>query len=257
MILSHRVALNGVQLDSIDSRIRVQGVECQQGKEQISTVSLFGGQGQRITNRHRDSMDVVVRFSIGIKKDNMQARNDVFERVCEWAEGGGWLTVNYKPERRLKVICAQLPPEGDLWEWNKVFAITFRACGVPYWQQDPPGRLMATGNRISRIIGVAGNARTVVDLEFKCTSGVCSTFTAFVAGNTITLTGLNLRSGQTLTIDHSDEGLLRIWVDGFSVLAKRTAASSDDLYVWPGTALVEVETQGTGALTISCAGRYA
>ena len=54
MILSHRAALNEVQLDSLDDRILVQGVDEAAGKDQIASVSLFGGVGQRITNRHRD-----------------------------------------------------------------------------------------------------------------------------------------------------------------------------------------------------------
>ena len=92
MILSHRVALNGVQLDSVDHRILVQGVDESAGKDQLSAVSVFGGVGQRVTNRHRDYLDVTVRFSLKIKKNDMQARSDVFERVNAWAAPGGWLS---------------------------------------------------------------------------------------------------------------------------------------------------------------------
>ena len=257
MRLSHRVALNGVQLDSIDSRILVQGVDEAAGKDQISTVSLFGGSGQRITNQHRDSLDVTVRFSIDIKKTNMQARNDVFEKVCAWAAGGGWLTLNYKAGRRLNVVCAQLPAAGDMWNWTNTYSIVFRACGVPYWQQDTPGRLNATGSTITRQIGVAGSATTVLDISFRCNSGTCSTFRVTAGSSMIELTGLSLSAGQTLVIDHTADGLLRITAGGVSALGKRTAASSDDLYVEPGTVTVTVTTQGSGSLTISCAGRYA
>ena len=257
MRLSHRVALNGVQLDAIDSRILVQGVEEAAGKDQISTVSLFGGSGQRITNQHRDSLDVTVRFSINIKKTNMQARNDVFEKVCAWAAGGGWLTLNYKAGRRLNVICAQLPAAGDMWNWTNVYAIVFRACGVPYWQQDAQNSIRANGSTITRQIGVGGSATTVLDITFRCSSGTCSTFRVVAGSSMIELTGLSLSAGQTLVIDHTADGLLRIMAGGVSALAKRTAASSDDLYVEPGTVTVTVTTQGSGSLTISCAGRYA
>jgi len=257
MRLSHRVALNGVQLDSIDNRILVQGVEEAAGKDQISTVSLFGGSGERITNQHRDSLDVTVRFSINIKKTDMQARNDVFERVCAWAAGGGWLTLNYKAGRRLNVICAQLPAAGDMWNWTNVYAIVFRACGVPYWQQDAQNSIRANGSTITRQIGVGGSATTVLDITFRCNSGTCSTFRVVAGSSMIELTGLSLSAGQTLTIDHTAEGLLRIMAGGVSALSKRTAASSDDLYVNPGTVTVTVTTQGSGTLTISCAGRYA
>ena len=257
MRLSHRVALNGVQLDSIDNRILVQGVEEAAGKDQISTVSLFGGSGQRITNQHRDSLDVTVRFSINIKKTNMQARNDVFEKVCAWAAGGGWLTLNYKAGRRLHVVCAQLPAAGDMWSWTTVYAIIFRACGVPYWQQDAQNSIRADGSNITRQIGVGGNVTTVLDTTFRCNSGTCSSFRVTAGSSMIELTGLSLSAGQTLVIDHTADGLLRITAGGVSALSKRTAASSDDLYVEPGTVTVAVETQGSGTLTISNAGRYA
>lgn len=257
MRLSRRVALNGVQLDSIDKHILIQGIEEAAGKDQISAVSLFGGSGQRITNQHRDSLDVTVRFSIDIKKTNLQGRNDVFEKVCAWAAGGGWLTINYKAGRRLNVICAQLPAAGDLWNWTNTYSIIFRAYGVPYWQQDIQSSIRASGSTITRQIGVGGSATTVLDISFRCTSGTCSTFRVTAGSSMIELTGLSLSAGQTLTIDHTAGGLLRIMEGGVSALGKRTAASSDDLYVEPGTVTVTVTTQGSGTLTISCAGRYA
>ena len=67
MILSKRVALDGVQLDSVDSRILIQRVETAAGKETIDAASLWGGSGSRVTGIHRDSLDVVVSFSINEK----------------------------------------------------------------------------------------------------------------------------------------------------------------------------------------------
>lgn len=263
MVLSHRVALNGVQLDSVDSRILIQSIEEQAGKDQISAVGVFGGAGQRITNRHRDYLDVIVRFSIRQKKSNMQARSDVFEKVNAWAAAGGWLTVNYKTNRRLRVICAQYPAAGDQWNWTSVYAITFRAYAIPYWQQATATQTTATGSSISRQITVLGSERTALEISFTNSSGsACDTFTITAGGSTIALSGLGLASGETLYIDHTDDGILRIRIKSTSnvyrsALAKRTAASSDDLWVNPGTVSVTVTAQRSGTLTISCAGRFA
>lgn len=260
MRLSHRVALNGVWLDSVDDRILTQGIEESAGKENISAVGVWGGAGQWITNQHRDSLDVVVRFSIHQKKNDMQARSDVFEKVNAWAAAGGWLTVNYKADRRLWVVCAQPPTAGDQWNWTGIYAITFRAYSVPYWQQAEPMRMMASGSSIYRQIGVAGSARTVLELAFRNTSGgTCSTFVVQAGGSSMTLNNLGLASGETLHIDHTEDGILRIYITGSgwrSALDKRGAASSDDLWVNPGTVTVSVLAQRAGALTISCAGRY-
>ena len=262
MILSHRAALNEVQLDSLDDRILVQGGDEAAGKYQIASVSLFGGVGQRITNRHRDYLEVTVRFSLRVRKSDMQTRSALLERINAWAEPGGWLTLNYKPGRRLRVVCAQYPAPGDPWNWTGVYAVVFRAYAVPFWQQNPPGMLSATGSGITRSIGVAGNTDTVLELSFKNTSGaVCGSFTVDAGSSMISLSALGLASGETLHIDHTVDGLLRIRVQSSSgsyrsVLDKRTPESSDDLWVPPGTATVSVTAQRTGTLTLSCAGRY-
>ena len=263
MILSHRVALNGVQLDSVDNRILIQGVDEAAGMDQVSAVGVFGGVGQRITNRRRDYLDVTVRFSLKIHKTDMQARSDVFEKVNAWAAPGGWLTVNYKAGRRLWVVRYQCPAAGDQWAWTSVYSITFRAYAVPYWQQEPPEMLAATGSSIARSIGVGGNTKTVLDAKFKNTSGsACNTFSISAGGSAIALSSLGLANGETLHIDHTEDGLLRIRIQSTgnvyrSALDKRTAASSDDLWVSPGAVTVTVTAQRTGALTLSCAGRFA
>ena len=257
MILSHRVALNGVELDSLDNRILIQGIDEAAGKDQISAVGTFGGAGQRITNQRRDTLDVTVRFSIRIKKTDMQAREDLFEKICAWAAPGGWLTVNYKEDRRLRVVCAQYPAAGDMWNWANSYAIIFRAYSVPYWQQATPGKLMASGTSFSRRFGVAGSARTVMDIEFKNSGGACTRFKVTAGSSVIELKGINLLSGQTLAIGHTDDGLLRITAAGVSVLDKRTEESSDDLYVYPGEVAVTIESPKAGTAIISCAGRYA
>lgn len=261
MRLSHRVALNGIELDSIDNRILIQGIEEGTGKEQISAVSLFGGVGQRITNRHRDTLEVAVRFSIRQKKNDMQARSDIFEKVNAWAAPGGWLTVNYKAGRRLRVVCAQFPEAKDQWDWTATYTITFRAYTVPYWQQAGANRLTATGSSITRQMGVGGSADTVLDIAFHNTSGAtCDTFKVQAGASMMELRGLGLANGETLHIDHTDDGVLRIRIQNGSTyrsaLDKRTTASSDDLWVSPSSVAVIMTAQRTGTLTMSCAGRF-
>ena len=47
MILARRVALNGVQLDSLDNRILISAIDEAAGRDNISAVSLGAGDGQR------------------------------------------------------------------------------------------------------------------------------------------------------------------------------------------------------------------
>lgn len=260
MILKRRVALDGVQLDSVDNRVLIQTVEPQAGKMSINTNSLWGADGSRVTNIHRDSLDINVKFSINEKSYRMAQRSEVFEKVLAWAAGGGWLTVNTKPGRKIRVILAQPPGEGDLGNRNQ-YTITFRAYGVPYWQEADATTKTLTGSSGSSTMTVGGSARTVMEGTFTNTSGgTIDTLTISAGGSSFSFSGLGLGNGQTLTIDHPDDGQrswLRIRIGNTSVLAKRTAGSSDDLYVQPGSRAVSFSAGGAGTMVFSCRGRFA
>ena len=264
MELRHRVSLNDNQLDELDERILVLGVNDGAGRETLNAVSRFGGIGQRVTTRHRDTLDIVVSFGLRIKAVDMAARSELFEKVSAWAVGGGWLKVNYKPDRRIYVTCAQLPGAGDLADWTTEFNVTFRAYGVPYWQQETPAQININSTRaVSRQMEVPGTAPTVMNLTFRNLSGMeIASFTISAGNSHFVLENLGLGANETLVIDHTAEGLLRIRIQGAtgtwrSVLGRRTADSSDDLTVNPGTMQWSMSAQRAGRLTISCYGRYA
>ena len=139
MILTRRAALNGVWLDEIDSRIVISGIEPGDGKENITAVDSAAGYGQRITARWRQTMDIVIRFRMlehGKDVTGLTERALLLERVNTWAANGGYLTLNYKPNRRVNVILAQPPGEGSLWDYTKEFQLTFRAFEAPYWEEE-------------------------------------------------------------------------------------------------------------------------
>ncbi len=257
MILRRRVALNGTQLDSIDSRILIQGVETQAGKDQIKATSQARGSGSRVTEEWRESVDVVVRFTINEKSYHLEERAEVLEKVNRWASAGGVLTVNYKPGRLIRVQLVQAPGEGDAGSRGQ-YSITFRAYGMPYWQ-DESGTIVQARNVSSGTltIGVQGSAETVLDVEYKNTSGsTVDTFSVTAAGKTIALTGLGLANNGTLTIDHDNDGLIRIRIGSTSKMACRSPASADDLFVNPGTVGVSFTAGGAGTVKVSCKGRY-
>ena len=265
MILRRRVALDGVQLDSLDNRILVQSIEPAAGKDQISAVSLADGSGSRVTAMHRDWLDIVVKFSINEKSYRLEERAAVMEKVMNWAAAGGWLTVNYKTDRRVRVIAAQLPAEGDLQKRTTQYAITFRAYGVPYWQQVDANSLRLNSTSGAGVtFGVAGNAESVMDISFTNTSGgTIDTFSITCGGSSFSFAGLGLGNGETLVIDHEDNGrqcLLRIRIRGTSggyrsAMDKRSG--SDDLVVSPGVIWVSFSAGSSGTLLLQCAGRFA
>ena len=266
MILRRRVALNWRHLDEIDPRILIQGSEPQAGRETTGTASLWGGVGSRVTGEHRESLDVNVQFSLDIKRAHFEERAFVLEQIMTWAAAGGWLTLSQKPGRRLRVYAAQLPAEGDPLDWTQRYTITFRALGVPYWQRDAANTVTLSGASASGVLSVTGNVATDAELLFKNTSGsVCNTVTVTAGDSTMALTDLGLASGETLWIDHDDDGrrcVLRIRIEDTngvmrSAYSCRTPDSSDELRVTPGVQPVTLTAQRAGILKMSCYGRFA
>ena len=255
-----------MQLDEVDSRIMIQKIETGDGKENINTVSLTGGSGSRVTSVHRDSIDITVRFTIKLRKTEMADREEILEKANAWAYSGGWLTTNYKENRRIRVFRAQAAGAGDPWDWTKVYAIVFRACGVPYWQEENPQALMRTNTLSeSMTLGVNGSEKSVVEASFRNTSGsTVNTFSLDTGESQMAFSGLGLANGETLIIDHDDNGkknLLRMRIKSGSsyrsVMTKRSQESSNDLEISPGVHTIRMTAGGRGTITISASGRFA
>lgn len=264
MILAHRVALNGVELDELDERINIKAVEEGAGKETISAASTAGGSGQRITGRHRDTMDVVVKFSMTILPEELEERTGVLEKVKAWAAGGGYLTLNYKPNRRAHVVCVQAPGAGDLYEWTTVYSITFRAYALPYWEEATENSKksgIAASGRVD--LEIAGSEQTEADIELDNRSGMqINSATVNADGSVMGFTNLGLGGGEKLVIRHEiidGQRLLRILIEGSgarSVMDKRTEDSADDLYVRPGTRTFRFSADRACQMTVKVRGRF-
>ena len=256
MILSKRAALGGVQLDELHESIVIQSVDPGTPQRTISAVAMMGGAGQRITGDHWETLEIIVEFGINLPKRQMELRRQVFEMVTAWALRGGWLTVNWLPNRRLWVDRVELPSSGDMWDWTKTYTITFRAYSVPFWMDEMPAQAvhqLITNGSVS--IEVGGNVQSVLDVSFQNRSGMTiNNFRVSAGGNTLVLSSLGLGGSETLNISHGTDGLLRITAGGRSVLDRRTGA--DDLYVLPGTNTVTIQSDRAGTLTVRSYGRY-
>lgn len=259
MILSRRAALNGRYLDEVHERIVIREIRFGEISNTLSTTSRMGGSGQRITGDHDESMEVEVDFAILVPKDDLITRRRIWEDACSWALQGGWLTVNFLPERRLWVDKTLIRAAGDLRDWSTAYTITFRATSVPYWQDVLPVTVTKTGVSVTSFtIPVPGNKRTVAEAEFTNTSGsAVTTFAINAGGSAIALTGISLADGAALKITHENNGILRILAGSTSVYDKRVAASADDLYMDPGVRTVILDAGGAGTLKVSVRGRYA
>ena len=267
MILRHRIAVNGVHLDAVDGRILVCGIAEPAASEAITAASRFGGVGQRLTGRHREYLDVTVKFALRVKASALSERRALYDQVVSWAmaaRDGAWITVGHRPGQRLRARLYQLPPAGDLAEWASEYPIVFRAYGVPHWQASTPAEIeVANTSSAQRTLAVGGTDDTVVNVTFENTSGGQIDTASIQAGDSrIELMGLGLMAGETLSIAHNSEGILRIRIQDAggeyrSAMAARTEASADDLWVSPGSCAVRFSAGGAGNLAIRCYARYA
>jgi len=260
MKLSRRAAMGGTQLDSLDTSIVIRNMEPGAPRENIQTVSLMGGSGQRITNRHYESIEASVSFAINIPRKKLAERRTVFDKVSAWALGGGWLTMNCMGNRRLWVEAVTIPDSGDLGDWNKEFTITFFGYAVPFWQ-DSTATTAEIGEEDegTGTITVPGMAETVCGAEITNISGsTINTMTVTVGESVFSFTNLGLADDEKLEITHNEKGILiiRIYTGAVvrNALDKRTGGS-DDLYVKPGSNAITI-TGGDVEATVSCFGRY-
>ena len=270
MILKRRVALNGEQLDELDNRIIITGIDEAAGKDNISAVSSAYGFGQRVIRKRRDSLDVTVKFALNLKNDtpgHRRTRETLLEKINTWACKGGVMTLDNRSNRQLYVMLAQAPGSGDMFNWTNEFTMVFRAYAVPYWE-DTRGTTNSSGmtkadakTSGSFYLTVPGNTDTEVELTVRNWSGsTINTLTLTVGGKQIKFTNLGLGGSDVLVIDHlRDAGMyvFRAQNKGsstVSVLDKRSGA--DDFTVSPGKRKISFSAQRAVTVTATVRGRY-
>lgn len=261
MILKRRVALGGVELDSLDNRILISGIDEAAGKDEITATDAAGRDGQRVIRRKRKSLDVTVKFTLKIRNDDMEAREELLEKINGWAANGGWMTIGSRPNRRLMVVLAQAPGSGDMFAWANEFTMVFRAYSVPYWA-DREAAIISSAVESSgtMTLDAPGNTESVADVTVENKSGKeIKNLKVKVGSKEFTFESLGLGGSDKLIIDHvqkTDKFYLRARIGSTSVLAKRTAGSADDFTVKPGENVITFTADRAVRVTVSVRGRY-
>ena len=259
MQLKRRVALGGVQLDSLDNRILITGIDEAAGRGNISAVSLGYGDGQRITGNRRDTLDITVKFAMNIKNSDMAARSTLLDTVNAWARPGGWLTVGHRSGKWIHVVLAQAPGGGDQFNWTNDYTIVFRAYEVPYWEDvTATTATMTQDDSGTGSITMPGSAATVADLTITNKSGASlDTVSVMIGSKTISFASLGLANNGSLVIDHvRADGVyaMRAKIGSTSVLGKKSGA--DEFILLPGSNAISWTAGGDVSITVSGKGRY-
>lgn len=255
------VALNGIPLNSLDSSIVLQGVDELAPSWNLTASTRAGLIGQHYVNTERRYRDVVVRFALA-NRSNYIARERALNAICSWAAKGGKLTVSYRPDKELRVVCVSLPAMNDMLQWANPYQITFRAYDVPQWINTFPNTAeisTANGEATLSVVGTAGGKLCVSAVNNSGSS--CGVVTIGSGGNTIQLTSLGLGNGETLVMDYTDNDIQRIRIKSTagvyrSVLNRRSANSVDDIWLNEGPNQVGVVSIVQLDWTLSVYGRW-
>lgn len=220
MITRYGAWLDNLPLSGIDPTIIITDIDEHTPAVDVLTASRALGDGLRVTRRTRQSLSVAVKFMI--REYGVARRKDILQRVITWARLGKYLSISDRPGQRLRVELDSVPTITSALKWTSVITLTFIAYACPFWEEDTP--VTRTGGGKMYVPGDAEKA--FVDVSIQPTS---SNVTVKAGDTSITLQGV---SGK-IDITHED-GVLRIMSGSTSLLSKRTAASSDDLWVTPG-----------------------
>lgn len=252
MITRYDVGMNGVSLSTIDDTIFVTDIREKDPKQSIDTVPMING-GTRYLRTNRTSVSIEVRFAI--REYDPFRRRLVCSHVREWARRG-FLSTSDRPGQRIRVVCEKLPTVDSALKWTADLDMQFTAYEKPYWEADIPYTYtLANGeNSVMPPGDMTGNC--TADL-FVSALGPINSMSIRTPVSAIQFEGLDMIAGDKMSFEYDNTGLINIRINGEPSLGKRTANSSDDLFLEAGKVNNVVLTcDGNADVTIRTRGRY-
>lgn len=258
MILSRRISLDDVQLDSLDERIIISGFEEDPADESFRTVDRYP-YGSRITNQHIGKKKVTVKFQLKVRKGSFSARNEILEKIAKWARFGHVLKSSTRPNRQIRVKCTQQAKINDPRNWTGEYQLTFEATGKPCWEDTTATtQTLTQDDEGSGTITIGGSMETLAEVTVQNKSGSeINTLSLTINGYTMSFTNLGLANNGYFTIDHqiaNDIEVLRARIGNTSKLAKKTG--DDEFILVPGANAISYSAGGEVIVTVSAKGRY-
>lgn len=258
-------ALEG--LHTLDNRIITQGIHEMRPAVTVTTGSTAKRIGQFITGTEREYLEVVVSFSIKERKD-LAARARIIDAVNAWAMAGEWMSVNYRPDKRLRVFCYQPVETGFVRDWTENLSLSFRTLGVPYWlNASAPEVLTSVAANTTQQAQITPGGTEYAPLEgivMNMDSGTINAVSMSYAGQTLAFQNLGLAAGEVLRLSVDERGILQLYISEKSSITndrtaqdKRTPASVDEIILPPGGGAVSCAADGQSIFLLRSRGRWA
>lgn len=229
MTSRYRIALGGVQLDSVDKNIVITDIRYNTLKSEIQRISTGNLDGFVVSGEQLTERLVTVTFMLRIY--DTAKRNEACMKINEWASAGGTLTTNDRAGQRLHYTkCIQFASIESVRNWTDPLTLVFSTTSLPYWRSN---------NQVTKILsGKSAIGKLVLDgdvgyapVEVTVTAKEAISSLQLKAGDTILkLTGMNIPANKTVVVDMIN-GMrhLRIRGNGASVMGRLDPASSDYL----------------------------
>lgn len=244
--------LRGKSFSTISDLVFLEDIEEQKPEEDRVETKRANRPGMFVTSQQRRKLPI--KFTAHIVAYDIEQRAALADKVSEWVGEGGFLTINSRPEQRIFVRPSERPSLGSSLKWNDKITFTLTAYENPFWEDVTAKTLTGNGS-----LNPGGTYPTAyVSCNITSTAQAAITTITVTCGNThITLEGLYITNGKTVSIGYTDEGILQITANGKSALANRTPDSSDDLMIPSGVnSQVSVTANASVSRVFSTRGRY-
>lgn len=224
--------INGTSLTDAAPLAIIRQVTENPAESELTTGERPGREGQSVVGFKRTRLNITIDFALRNIFD-LEARASDIEAAAAWAQNG-ILELSNKPGRQLRVIVTKRPVFGAARDYNQVYSAEFAAIACPYWQDRGFTAVTKTGTTGSAALNPPGTVERL-PLEFTITpaSAAMTSLTVTVNGKSIAFSGITVASGKKLKLYYDENNLQWITNDGSSALQYRTAASADDLFVYP------------------------
>ena len=214
-----------------------------------------GRYGQRLLQKKRQTLQVALEIAIRERFD-LALRAKALEALAAWAQGSV-LELSHRPERMLRCVCTSEPALSEVRNYTTAIRVEFTAYDVPYWEDRTASGIALSGVAGAGTLLIPGTVETPVQLTVEPTGETLTDLTVTAGGEEIVLSRLQIPSGGVLTFERSGRDDLAIAYNGASQLSHRSASSSDDLLLPPGSTEVSFSANTACTVAFSVRGRWA
>lgn len=231
MISRYEVTIGGHKLSKVHKNLLILDVSYDAPEISTSTTSVARRDGAFITRQYKEKVTCTVTFELHIY--DIEERQQALQDVITWAQGSGALRTNDRPDQRLEnIVCESFPSLSSVRNWTDPLTITFAAYSWPYWVDEDETTLKVTGKTGKATMKVPGNAGmdgcALVEVDVTANAALTK-LTLTVGSTSIALEGISVAKNGVIKIAYNAQKVLSIKNGSKSLLAYRTAKSSDDL----------------------------